>query len=543
MVRSLIAAWCVASALGSASLVAAGAPLSNDAQPLAVCQETIRKASLRLGNDVQRAVGACLTRGIECVSGPTANREPCCQQAERRCTDDLGGLEKSKARFRSYVGTRRCEVVPFIDITSADGLGYAELEARCAALVPPDSLGDLAGLTSCLARLVVAGTACLVGTQELPRSEEALACAGIEADFRAATGADLQACGIPVPTPTGPTPIVTPTATRSPTPIASPTRSATPTAIATAVLTATSTPMPTATVLPPTVTPGQTATATATPIATLTATRTATPTPSATQTAVPTASATPTSTRTPSPTATTTPVATASPTVSPTTTPTRTASPTATATLVPATATPVLTATATATATRTTTPTVTRTATPTATGSATPVPSVTVTPGGASVCGNGVVDAGEDCDDGNTVNCDSCPSNCKNSTAPIACPTTGVRHAQKIHLEAPAGAVLSGGLFCIDYPSGVVALPGTGNITGRVTGITGGVPFLNDFNNAAQLSFVVNPGQAQLNPIISFDLCTGQTAPLPTAFQCVTKSASNSGNPLDTATVICSPTQ
>jgi cysteine-rich repeat protein len=514
MTRSLIATCCLVSTLGSASLVAAGAPLSNDAQPLAVCQETIRKASLRLGSDVQRAVGACLTRGIECVSGPAANRESCCQQAERRCGDDLGGLEKSKERFRGYVGNRRCEVVPFTDITSADGLGYAELEARCAALMPPDSLGDLAGLTSCLARLVVAGTACLVGTQELPRGEEALACAGIEADFRAATGADLQACGIPVPTPTGPTPIVTPTATRSLTPIASPTRSPTPTA--TAVLTATSTPLPTATVLPATVTPGQTATATATPVPTLTATRTAAPT------VVPTASAMPT--RTPSPTATATPVATASPTVSPTTTPTRTASPTATAT-------------------RTATPTVTRTATPSATGSATPVPSVTVTPGGAPVCGNGVVDAGEDCDDGNTVNCDSCPSNCKSSTAPTACPTTGVRHAQTIHLEAPAGAVLSGGLFCIDYPSGVVALPGTGNITGRVSGISGGVPFLNDFNNAAQLSFVVNPGQAQLNPVVSFDLCTGQTAPLPTAFQCVTKSASNSGNPLDTATVICSPTQ
>jgi cysteine-rich repeat protein len=222
--------------------------------------------------------------------------------------------------------------------------------------------------------------------------------------------------------------------------------------------------------------------------------------------------------------------------------------PVATATQTPAaSATPtatVVTATATRTATPLPTATATTTATPvpsvTATRTTTPLPSVTATPSGA-VCGNGVIESGEDCDDGNTVNCDSCPSNCKTSTAPIACPTTGVRHAQTIHLEAPAGAVLSGGLFCIDYPSGVVALPGTGNVSGRVTGLSGGVPFLNDFDNAAQLSFVVNPGQAQLNPVISFDLCTGHTAPLPTAFQCVTKSASNNGNPLDPSTVVCAP--
>jgi len=153
------------------------------------------------------------------------------------------------------------------------------------------------------------------------------------------------------------------------------------------------------------------------------------------------------------------------------------------------------------------------------------------------VCGNGVVEAGEDCDDGNTVNCDSCPKDCRFSTAPVACSATTVRHAQKIQLIAPSGAVLSGGLFCIDYPAGVVALPGTGNIGGRVSGLA--LPILNDFNNAVQLSFVANPGLAEFDPVISFDLCTGATAPPPTAFACVTKSASNNGAALDPTTVVC----
>ncbi len=225
----------------------------------------------------------------------------------------------------------------------------------------------------------------------------------------------------------------------------------------------------------------------------------------------------------------------------PTATPTPVATPTVTVT-----ATPSVTPTPTPTTTRTATPTplatATRTATPTltATRTASPTPTITATPAGG-VCGNGVIDAGEDCDDGNTVNCDACPSTCKNSTAPVACAATSVRHAQTIHLVAPAGLVLSGGLFCIDYPAGVVALPGTGNVSGRVSGLSGGLPLLNDFNNAVQLSFVVNPGQAQLDPIISFDLCTGQTAPLPSAFTCVTKSASSNGASLDPTTVVCTP--
>jgi cysteine-rich repeat protein len=177
---------------------------------------------------------------------------------------------------------------------------------------------------------------------------------------------------------------------------------------------------------------------------------------------------------------------------------------------------------------------------PTNTATRTSTPAPTATPSGPA-CGNGTVETGEDCDDGNTVNCDTCPKNCLTSTAPVACSvSTTVRHAQRIRLQAPAGALLSGGIACLDYPAGVVALPGSGNVTGRTSNLSG-LATLNDFNNAVQLTFVANPGAAQLNPTISFDLCSGSTAPLPSAFTCVMKGASNQGNAIDPALVECTP--
>jgi len=201
--------------------------------------------------------------------------------------------------------------------------------------------------------------------------------------------------------------------------------------------------------------------------------------------------------------------------------------------------TPVPTVTIVPTVTAAPTTTATLTAVPTVTATRTPTPVVTSTPSGP-VCGNRVVEAGEACDDGNTVGCDDCPKNCQANTAPVACSATTVRHAQRVRLQAPTGAVLSGGQICLDYPTGVVALPGTGNVAGRSSNLAGLVT-LNDFNNAVQLTFVANPGAAQVNPTISFDLCTGQTAPIPSAFECVVKGASNQGTAIDPALVQCTP--
>jgi CSLREA domain-containing protein len=194
----------------------------------------------------------------------------------------------------------------------------------------------------------------------------------------------------PLATPTL-TPTRTPSPTRTPTPTRTPSR--TPTATAPPPLpTDTPTAMPTPADTP-TGTSAVTATATPTPI------DTPTPTPTSSATGTPTATATASATDTP--TVTPTPTVTATPTTTPTATATLTPTPTTTATATP-------TPTPTATPTPTVTATATATATPTPSQTATPVP----TPTSAGVCGNGIVERGEQCDDGDGIDGNGCDTNC-----------------------------------------------------------------------------------------------------------------------------------
>lgn len=526
----------------------AGFPLSNDPSPLAICQDTIRTASIRLASEARRAVSACVTAGVECVVDEPGELDDCCRTAARRCRGRLERVERAQARFATYVVNRRCAEVAFADVLAPSGLGYESIAGACAALTPPATIADLGGLADCLARLLVAETTCDIGASEIPRGADALACLVLDAPRALEDALDLSRCaasGGATPTPGVATP--TPVTSATPVPTTSSTVVPSVTAIATATVVATATAVPTATTTPVatlTTTPARTTTPTAASTATSTAVATVQASPTPTRTATPSASPTTVATTTAVPTASTTitavptVVATATVTATPVRTATTTPLPTSTPTV---TATPVLTATPVRTATvtpiPTTTPVLTATAIPTATR--TPTPVATTTPTGP-VCGNGVQESGESCDDGNTSNCDSCPKNCVASTAPVACSATTVRHAQRVRLQAPTGAVLSGGQICLDYPSGVVALPGTGNVTGRTSNLSGLVT-LNDFNNAVQLTFVANPGAAQVNPTISFDLCTGQTAPLPAAFSCEVKSASNAGTAIDPTMVTCTP--
>ncbi|MEO6025835.1 MAG: hypothetical protein ABIR79_03090 [Candidatus Binatia bacterium] len=241
--------------------------------------------------------------------------------------------------------------------------------------------------------------------------------------------------------------------------------------------------------------------------------------------------ATPTATATSTGTATAT--RTATPMLTPTTTPTNTAtttpSPTATGGR-----TPTPTRTATATPTRTPTPTRTGTSTPTRTATVTPSPTATATP----TCGNGVTELGENCDDGNILDCDACPSTCR--TAPADCTASGTRAPQLVQLRLPAGGTLTSALFCLRYPTGVVGLPGTGNVPARLSGFSGQTT-LSDFNNAARVALLGQNMLSQINVTVSFDLCAGQTAPPPTAFNCAVVSASNAGTSIAADMVECTP--
>ena len=211
------------------------------------------------------------------------------------------------------------------------------------------------------------------------------------------------------------------------------------------------------------------------------------------------------------PPATSTPSTTATPAGIPTPTRTATTTPGSTATRTP---TPIT------TATRTSTPGVTPTRT------ATPAPSTTPTPSGA-VCGNGVMEAGESCDDGNTVNCDACPGSCH---APTACTTNATRFTQTVRLTPPPDTQLTGAQLCLEYPSASVNLPGSGQVSGRVSGFSG-FSTLNDFNNSVLATLTSSAAQSQLQFTISFDHCIVGGNPVPpppvTAFTCVMRGAAD----------------
>ena len=252
------------------------------------------------------------------------------------------------------------------------------------------------------------------------------------------------------------------------------------------------------------------------PTPTVTATRTATPQPTVT-----------TSAPAPTPTGTSTPVASSTATTTPIASATLTATPQPTATVTAVIVVP--------TVTSTPQPTLTPRTTATATRTATPVP--TSTPG----CGNNKVDPGETCDDGNTNDCDACPSDCR--AAPTDCPTPAAqnRYAQQIRITGPTE--LGGVQVCLKYPAGTVGLPGTSTVGGRISGFAGSSNVV-DFNNATQIAVTPVGSQTEFTLTLSLDRCVGAPVPAVADFQCVTKDASDTfGNALEPPTIVeCTPT-
>jgi hypothetical protein len=191
----------LATVLWSALAATGPSLLASDAAPLDTCQDSIRTAALKLDSETRRAVSACLSGGVECLVGPTEARDGCCQQVAARCRAGLGRIDEAQRQFGMATQNGRCEDASFADVVSPSGLGYGSLGDVCGALVPPASVADLAALTSCLARLIVGHGVCELGTHELPRGADALACMGLEEEFGAATGVDLRTCNLGAPPP------------------------------------------------------------------------------------------------------------------------------------------------------------------------------------------------------------------------------------------------------------------------------------------------------------------------------------------------------
>jgi len=193
--------------------------------------------------------------------------------------------------------------------------------------------------------------------------------------------------------------------------------------------------------------------------------------------------------------------------------PTRT--PTATPTI---TSTPADTATRTATGTQTTTPT-----------GPTQTPTLTNTPG---LCGNGTVDfdKGETCDDGNTVEGDTCPADCIIRT----CSPSGSTIDVEVDFQPPSGVDLAGLTVFLRYPDGRVRIPGIGGqpqVGERIVFQPDGT-FINPNDLDYALRVVIfEPSSLAIAPprllTVQFDVCANADQPGSEAFTCTVEDAAD----------------
>ncbi len=76
-----------------------------------------------------------------------------------------------------------------------------------------------------------------------------------------------------------------------------------------------------------------------------------------------------------------------------------------------------------------------------------------------AVCGNGRIEVGETCDDGNTKDGDSCPSNCRIEPC---IETSGTRRFA-VFLEGRAETDVQGVTVFVRYPESKISIPSGGS--------------------------------------------------------------------------------
>jgi cysteine-rich repeat protein len=181
------------------------------------------------------------------------------------------------------------------------------------------------------------------------------------------------------------------------------------------------------------------------------------------------------------------------------------------------------------------------TPTPTPTSeTVTPNPTPTTPPG----CGNGTTEfaAGETCDDGNTLDGDDCPGNCRI----LSCPAAGTTVDVDIDFAPPSGVDLAGITVFLRYPDGVVRIPGRlGSI--QVLDRISNVPE-NAFSQPNDLDYglrlvIFTPDSSAIAAgrlaTVRFDVCQGAAAPTAAGFRCAVDNAGDT-NSVMVAGVTCS---
>ena len=153
----------------------------------------------------------------------------------------------------------------------------------------------------------------------------------------------------------------------------------------------------------------------------------------------------------------------------------------------------------------------------------------------AGVCGDRVVnfDQGETCDDGNTLDGDACPADCRIR----ACTASGTELPVDVQFTAPAGVDLAGITVFVRYPDGVVRIPGSANDNAVLNSIMNlpdnGFSTPNDLDYALRV-VIFTPDSSAIAPgrlfTIQFDTCAGAATPTASDFSCNVESGADTNN-------------
>src|SRR5262249_9087213 len=176
--------------------------------------------------------------------------------------------------------------------------------------------------------------------------------------------------------------------------------------------------------------------------------------------------------------------------------------------------------------------------TTTTTTTTSPESTTTTTTNPPPQCGNGTIDAGESCDDGNTTFADDCPSDFRLGDILHCTPSPQIQTVAISVNRADLGGIQ----LILDYPEGEVDLAGFGfDATAAFSGYQGGLTAL-DFGHAVR---VLNAAGFELGtPFISnveMHTCPGHPLPTAAPYPCIGEIAFDATRSVDlTASTTCS---
>jgi len=152
-------------------------------------------------------------------------------------------------------------------------------------------------------------------------------------------------------------------------------------------------------------------------------------------------------------------------------------------------------------------------------------------------CGDGIVqfNLGETCDDGNTMDGDSCPANCHIAS----CTPSGTTLDADVMFTTPVD--LAAITVLVRYPDGVVSIPGSSNdpaVFSRLTNLPdNGFSTPNDLDYALRL-VIISPDLSPLSTAapgllfsVQFDNCRDASPPSAQDFRCTVEDTSDTNDP------------